>query len=189
MHDLHIHCVTKGLQGSVWTLRFEDSGSLTLYDPQSLVVCRISPQDAQRAIRLPSFSQSIKYLGIVLPDGAMLEFKAEPELMRLIKAFVDRSLVNAGGPAAIAAMRRSGYLELFGGIGLAILGIVVTVVGYMAASTQGGRYYVTWGLVLWGFVMACRGGSKLARAGRLAPEAVPGFAVMPASPTPSDKGR
>ncbi len=181
MYDVPLRCMTKAYKGSIWTLRFADDGNALLLDPQGGLVQIIEPQLAQGAFTFPSFTSSIKNLHIATANGTF-EFAPDAEALRTIKAYMDQSLLNSGNSAAeIAKLRKAGMKELLGGLGLSVGGIVVTAGTYLAAASSrgGGRYFIAHGVVLWGIIMACRGGAKMARAGRLVPQATPGFAVLP----------
>src|SRR6201999_2526165 len=98
----------------------------------------IEAAHAQVAFRLPSFSQSIKNIGIRFSNGGMLEFAPDKEALRLIKAFMDQALVSTGGASEVTKLRKSGVNELIAGIAIALAGTVVTVGGYLVANTNGG---------------------------------------------------
>lgn len=61
----------------------------------------------------------------------------------------------AGGGGMSPAVKR-GLLQMGLGVGLIVLGIVISVVTYSLAS-GGGVYFVAWGLPIWGVITIVRG--------------------------------
>lgn len=53
---------------------------------------------------------------------------------------------------AITAVKKAAGAGIFKGLGLAILGAIITAVSYSATS-PGGHYWVLWGLILWGGIL------------------------------------
>jgi len=57
--------------------------------------------------------------------------------------------------ALIATVKKAGVKSLLGGIGIFLIGVIITAITYGAASA-GGRYTVLWGLMLWGGIAIIR---------------------------------
>jgi hypothetical protein len=66
----------------------------------------------------------------------------------------DRSYLNQDRDNA---RRDSGRTNMAIGGGICLLGIVVTLVTYTAASDGGGTYVVAWGAIIFGAVRSFRG--------------------------------
>jgi hypothetical protein len=183
MYDVQLQCVTKPHKGTVWWLRLTDDGQAVLFDPAQVVVRAVGAHEAGAAFRMPSFGQSIKYFGVYV-NGGLIEFSAQKTDMQAIQAFLDQGVL-AGGTDGVAKLRNQGYRDIVVGGVLTVAGVGVTVLSYMAVSSRGGRYYLTWGVVLWGLITFFRGVGKVGRAGRLAPHAQPAFPVVPSQPVGS----
>ena len=54
-------------------------------------------------------------------------------------------------------VRKEGLKQMFIGLGVAFVGILITVGTYIMASERGGGYLVTYGIILVGLVLAAKG--------------------------------
>lgn len=67
--------------------------------------------------------------------------------------------------AEVAAQRKAAMREIIIGALIALVGIAITVVTYKMAE-DGGRYVVTWGLIVIGLIQAFKGVFNYTRAGK-----------------------
>ena len=58
---------------------------------------------------------------------------------------------------AVAKVKSAAWKEVWKGIGIFIVGVIITAIGYNAASGSGSTYFVFWGLMLWGIIAALKG--------------------------------
>jgi hypothetical protein len=153
---MQIRCMDKGHQGELWTLHLESDQAL-LCDPYSVIQGAYGPEEAVLRFQMPSFSESIKYFGVRL-DDRLVQFAVERNDLKEIKRFINQTIVGAG-PEAVESVKRKAIRDTLVGIACAIGGCVLTIGSYLAAATSpvGGNYYVTWGLVLFGFIMVGKG--------------------------------
>jgi hypothetical protein len=106
---------------------------------------------------MPSFSESIKYFGIVI-DGKVQRFDVPRAGLKEIRAFTYR-VTLASGPEAVRAVQRRAIRDTLIGAVCVVAGIALTIGAYLAAANKlrDGRYSVFYGLVLFGLVMLGRG--------------------------------
>lgn len=71
-----------------------------------------------------------------------------------------------GQPLAAIARKRAIRMTLIGA-GIFVIGLVITIATYSAASSGGGTYIVAWGPMVVGLIWAIRGLVSLSRASRL----------------------
>jgi len=84
-----------------------------------------------------------------------------------IKTYLNESVV-AAGPEAVRAVRNRALRDLLIGIVAVLLGIGLTVASFLAAENEeDGRFYVTYGAILFGLVMAGKGIWGFAQYGKL----------------------
>lgn len=153
-------------KGEIWHLDLGGEGA-AVRDPAGNVRAEFTPEEAAGSFKLPSFSESIKQFRLPV-DGQEWYFDVDKDGLRQIKAFMDAAVV-AAGPGAINALRTAALRDLVLGVLVTLGGIGLTVFGYMKAANdpQGGKYYVTYGLVIAGLVMVGRGIVNLSRYNRL----------------------
>ena len=142
--------------GQMWTL---DLGKeqVVLTDHEGNVAIEFPAAEAIGRFQFPSFSQSIKWFGIVNGQGTWT-FDVPKVDLTLIKRYVDRSIVTAG-PEAIAGVRAGAIRSMLIGAACTVGGIVVTVGTFVAAAAkpEGGQYTIMHGLVIFGIIMLVKG--------------------------------
>lgn len=116
-----------------------------------------TPEEAVGHFQMPSFSENVKYFSIALGD-AIHRFDVPKDGLREIKALINRSILSAG-PEAIQSLRNRAIRDTIVGTASAVGGIVLSVGSYQAAANnpEGGKYTVTYGLVIFGIAMLCKG--------------------------------
>src|SRR5262249_15130270 len=99
----------------------------------------------------------------------VIQFNPDKEAVSAIKSYFNASIA-AGGPEAIAALKRSGLRDLGIGVAAALLGIGLTVASLMhpTEDAQGGsKSTILYGLVLFGLIWAGKGIYTLVRAAKI----------------------
>ena len=62
-----------------------------------------------------------------------------------------------------ASARTTGLLLIIGGLAITAISIAITVSSYSTASQQGGTYYICYGAMIFGIILAIRGIVQLIR--------------------------
>lgn len=169
--DLRAKCMSKPHKGTDWHFRLDPIEiTLSLITPDGQAVAEFTPAQAAETFRFPSFSQSTKYLAVPVGE-THLEFDLAKREMGEVRSFVDLNTL-ASGPEGIAKLRMKGYRDIAIGLGAIVLGVGLTVMSYMAAASNpnGGKYWVTYGFVIYGLISAGRGVYHLNHAAKLAKE-------------------
>lgn len=163
---ISLECLHKDHKGKTWTLDLEGD-PVTVKDESGTVVWEMPANVAVSQFQMPSFSDSIKYFGILF-GKEIRQFDVSKEGLKEIKTFLNKSVLSAG-PEAVAAVRNKAIRDLLLGAGCAIGGVVLTVASYqdVAQKPEGGKYTVTYGLVIFGLIMLVRGVYGFVRHGQL----------------------
>jgi hypothetical protein len=162
MH-VEMDCRNKPFKGAECALLLED-GHAELTTEGDEVVFSGTYQELDAAARFPSFAESIKYFG-VLHEGRILDFEVDKADIKAIRRELDGQAA-ADDPAAIDRMARKGKLLTLGGIAAIVAGPVLTLVSYQAVPEEGGKYYIWYGISIFGAFILAQGISLLRRAGR-----------------------
>lgn len=151
-----LKCLDKPFKGQRWELTLGRK-AVRLYNESDEIVAEFAPAAALEHFVMPSFSESIKYFGIRAGDKMMQFDVAKPDLGRL-QDYLDRQLV-AAGPEAISAVLKAAWRDTLIGAAMTIGGIIATVLSYTSAAEkpEGGKFYIMWGLVLFGLVAVGKG--------------------------------
>jgi len=154
-------------EGQVWQLRRTAAG-FDLCDEAGELVAAIPAAEATYRFRFPSFWASVTYLEVLTPEAGTFYFKPEKATVAAVREQVDEAL-GLDPAAAAKALRRKAWPALGGGLLMLVIGVGLTVAGYLnaVAKPQGGTYYVTTGLIGVGLFATCRGLMWYAKAGRL----------------------
>lgn len=151
-----IRCIGRGRDGQVWSL---DLGSekVVVRDAAGATLAELLPEEAVLRFQMPSFTQSVKYFNITLGDGPQ-SFMVSKEGLAEIKAFTNRTIASVG-PEAVQAVWKRAIRDTLIGAACTVGGIVLTIGSFILAANnpQGGRYFITWGVVLFGIVMLVKG--------------------------------
>ena len=167
MASIEMKCCHVKHKGEVWTLDLEDDG-VSITDASGAQRTYLERAEAEKSVLLPSFSESIKQLRAPV-DGQTWYFDVAKPDLKTIKAYLDAPVV-AAGPEALTAIRTRGWRDVAIGIGAAVLGVGISVAGYLSAANNpngGGGYTVTYGLVIVGLCMIARGIYNLLRYSKL----------------------
>jgi hypothetical protein len=153
---VQLRCVDKGHQGEMWTLDLEGEKAV-VRNPAGNAAGEFAPEEAVQRFQMPSFSESIKYFGVKL-DEKLWRFDVAKNDLKQIKAFINRTIVSAG-PEAMQAVRNRALRDTLLGVAGVVAGIGLTVASYLEAANkpEGGRYTITYGLVLVGFILVGKG--------------------------------
>jgi hypothetical protein len=81
-------------------------------------------------------------------------------------AWVDPAGQLPGQPLAAIARKRAIKMTLIGAV-IFVIGLVITIATYSAASSGGGTYIVAWGPMIVGLIWTIRGLVSISRASRL----------------------
>ncbi len=162
---ISLRCVDRDLKGETWSMEIGDT--VTVRDAAGKAVAEFTPQEAPAHFQMPSFSANIKYFAIALGDS-MRRFDVSRDGLREIQALSHRAVASAG-PEAMRAVKMRAIRDIALGLACAILGGVLTVGSYMSAANQpgGGKYTITYGVVLFGLVVLARGIYGLIQHGRI----------------------
>lgn len=164
--SVRIRCVDKDCKGQEWTLEL-GADKVVVRDASGRTVGEFPPADAASRFQMPSFSDNIKYFGITLGDQ-IRRFDITKDGLREIKAFNNR-LVASAGPEAVRSVRSKAIRDSLIGAACAIGGVVLTIGSYLSAANnpEGGRYTVTYGLVIFGLVMLGKGAYGFSQYGQI----------------------
>ena len=153
---VQLRCVDRDRKGEMWSL---DLGSerVVVQDASGTPVAEFTPEEAVGHFQMPSFSENVKYFGIALGD-AIHRFDVPKDGLKEIKALINRSILSAG-PEAVLSIRNRAIRDTVIGAACSVGGIVLSVGSYQAAANnpEGGKYTVTYGLILFGIAMLCKG--------------------------------
>jgi hypothetical protein len=151
-----LRCVDKDHKGEEWALDL-GSDKVIVRDAMGGLVAEFPVAEAAGRFQMPSFSENIKYFGIAFADQ-IRRFDVPKDGLKEIRAFNNR-LTAAAGPEAVQAVKNRAVRDTLIGVACAIGGVVLTVGSYMAAANdpKGGRYTVTYGLVIFGLAMLAKG--------------------------------
>jgi hypothetical protein len=149
-------CIHVKHKGELWTLDL-DADPVVIRNPAGEVRAEFATAEAAEVFLLPSFSESIKQFRAPV-DGELWYFDVAKDDLKTIKAFKDRMTV-AAGPEAILAVRSRAIRDALIGAAAVVGGIALTVGSFITAANnpQGGSYFITYGLVLFGLVMLGKG--------------------------------
>jgi hypothetical protein len=78
-------------------------------------------------------------------------------------------------------MREAGKKQVMLGLGIAAVGLVLTVATYSAAS-GGGSYFVFWGAIIFGLIRAGHGAAMMRKASAVAPSTSSVATTTPPAP-------
>ncbi len=161
-----MNCCHVKHKGETWTLDLVDDKA-EVRDAGGQVRASFTLQEAAGQFQLPSFSDSVKQFRVPVDSELWYFDVAKPDLKE-IKAYIDRAVV-AAGPEAIEAVRTAALRDFLIGAGCAVLGVGITVAGYMQAAHQeeGGKFKITYGLVIFGLVMLGKDAYRFMRYGNL----------------------
>jgi hypothetical protein len=165
MARLRLRCVDREYRDELWALHLLRR-RVVLEDEAGEVMASFPRRRAEDNFTLPSFWNSVKYLGVKLDDGGVAWFEPNRKAVALIKEYRDEALADRG-PAAVAQLRNRGLLELLAGIGLLIAAVALTVWFVTQGMDQGpGR---RWPIAVWIFaaIALVRGTYDLMRSGRV----------------------
>lgn len=153
---IQMTCVDKDAKNEQWSLDL-DGETVTVRNAAGETAAEYTHDIAAEQFRMPSFSESIKYLGINMGDG-MRQFQVDKAGIKQIEQYL-LAYVVAAGPEAVNAMKNVAIRDTIIGVALAIVGVVITVMSYQAAANnpEGGSYTITYGLVLFGLIMFGKG--------------------------------
>jgi hypothetical protein len=164
MREIEIFRPVKRGKGEWWLLRLGED-SVELFDADDRRVTVFATEDAVQRLKLPSFWESIKELGVVRDDGEVLWFRPDKKAVRVVRDFLDWS-VYAQGPEAVRALRVRGWLMIAGGIGLIALGVVL-LLAWERLNDQPGRRRRIFGVpIVFGLITIYFGIALLRRAAR-----------------------
>ncbi len=154
--QISMRCYDAKHKGEEWVLQLGKKGARVL-DEYGEVRAEFTRGEAAGSFVLPSFAQSIKHFCVPI-DGQIWHFDVSKPEIQQIKSFMDHSVV-AAGPAAVQAVQTQAIRNLLIGIAATIGGTVLTVGSLVMAAQQegGGRYVVTYGLIIYGLVMVGKG--------------------------------
>ena len=162
MH-IEMDCRDKPFKGAECALILED-GHAELTTEGGEVLFSGTYQELDAASRFPSFAESIKYFG-VLYEGRILDFEVDKADIKAIRRELDGQAA-ADDPAAIDRMTRRGKLLVAGGIAAIAAGPILSLISYQAVAEEGGKYYIWYGISIFGVLILAQGISLLRRAGR-----------------------
>ena len=164
--QFQMKCRTKPYQGQVFTLTSEGS-NLRIVDPSGKEIIRIDPADMSKLLRFPSFSDSIKYFGVWLGNG-LVEFELASGEIKIVRTFVDQTSAKQN-PEFAAKLRVKSIGMIVGGIAAMIAGPLASVLSYQNASqgVDNGRYFIYYGLPIFGLAILVKGIVGLCRVSAL----------------------
>ncbi|WP_406693609.1 hypothetical protein V5E97_21495 [Singulisphaera sp. Ch08] len=153
---VQLSCVDRDHKGELWSLDL-DRERVVVRDASGAPVAEFTPEEAVGRFQMPSFSENVKHFGIQL-ESSIFHFAVPKDGLREIKALINRTIV-ASGPEAILSIRNRAIRDTLVGLVCAVGGVVLTVGSYVSAANkpQGGEYTITYGLVLFGFAIFCKG--------------------------------
>jgi hypothetical protein len=151
-----MRCVDKKRKGEVWTLDLDD-GKAVVRRPAGDPVGEFSPEEAVERFQMPSFSESIKYFGVLLGEE-MHRFDVAKSDLNQIRLFINRTIA-AAGPEAVQAVRNKAIRDTLIGAGCIVVGVVLSLGSFLAAANkpEGGTYYIAYGLPFFGLIMVGKG--------------------------------
>jgi hypothetical protein len=120
-----LRCVDRKRKGELWTLDLDDRKAVVRGRAGDLAG-EFSPEDAFERFQLPSFSESIKYFGIML-EGELHRFDVSKSDLKQIKLFINRTIAAAGSESVA---------------GCIVAGILLSVGTFLAVADkpEGGTY-------------------------------------------------
>lgn len=153
---VELRCVDRDRKGEIWSL---DIGTekVVVRDASGTAAAEFTPEEAVGRFQMPSFSENVKYFGIALGDP-IRRFDVSKDGLREIKGLINR-MIQTSGPEAVAALRNRALRNILLGVACAVGGVALSVASYREAANkpEGGKYTVTYGLVLFGIAMFCKG--------------------------------
>jgi hypothetical protein len=142
-------------KNEVCTLDLNDDGA-QIRDAAGNVRAQFTRDQAAQFL-LPSFSETVKQFRAPV-DGELWYFNVARDDLKQIKAHIEQAVV-AAGPEAVSTVRNRAIRDALIGLGSVGLGVALTVGSdsHAGQDPQGGEYFVTLGLVLFGLVMIGKG--------------------------------
>lgn len=170
MKEIILDCIDKRFPRGDWVLVLGEEKA-RLLDDEDVQQAEFPHAEAHERVVYPSFTQSVKNLGIVTVRHGTVWFAPKERVIARLREY-QASALAALGPDAIRALRRRGRWWLLGGIALLTLAAVGTIVSLAnAIGGGGGRAVFGIGILVSGVVLTARGVSILKQAGRAAEEA------------------
>jgi hypothetical protein len=117
--------LVSGSPRKVWVLTLDRRG-VVLHDPRGGEAAVFAADQAERRIRLPSFWESVKHLGVEDDHGEVLWFRPDPEAVREVRDYLDRVRASLA-PEELAARRTRGWVYVAAGLALAALGVALVL--------------------------------------------------------------
>jgi hypothetical protein len=154
MENVRMTFATKPHMGERWILERTRKG-LVLLDEDDEVVTSIPSAQAGLRIHFPSFWGSNSFLVVVGKNGDRYSFEAKKKAIDIVRDLVE-DCADANPAATAAAFRAKAKRDLLVGAGSFILGVVLTCLSFMFASSNG-KFMVTTGLLLVGLFEIGRG--------------------------------
>jgi hypothetical protein len=123
MLEIELQSAGKESGSGVWLLKL-DPGGVVLRDPHGREAAAFAAAEAGQRFRLPNSGESVEDIAVAPAQGEVLLFQPNAEAVRRIRAYLDHS---PGGRAskALAALRRRGWLYIMGGVGMALMSVVL----------------------------------------------------------------
>lgn len=153
-------CRNKPFKQSACALVLEEGRAELTTEDGSVLFCG-SYQELDAASRFPSFADSIKYFGLQ-HEERILDFDMAKGDVKAIRRELDGQTI-AANPGMAQRMALKGKLSLVGGTALIVAGPVLSLMSYQAVAENGGRYYIWYGLSIFGIVLLGRGIGLLRR--------------------------
>jgi hypothetical protein len=151
-----MRCVDNKRKGELWTLDLDDRKAV-VRGPAGDLVGEFLPEDGVEHFQMPSFSESIKYFGVLL-RGELHRFDVAKSDLKQIQLFINRTIA-AAGPEAIQAVRNKALRDTLIGAACIVVGVVLSVGSFLAVADkpEEGTYYVVYGLPFFGLIMVGKG--------------------------------
>ena len=152
MTTIGLRCVDKDHKDQMWSLELDDDRAV-FTDSAGVVAALVYPEEAASVFQMPSFSDSIKYFGL-MTETRLWQFDVDKAGPKQIREFINRTIA-AAGPEAVAAVRKKAVRDLaIGGAGV-LGGVAASVLTYAKAASnpQGVSYFVFHGVVIFGLIM------------------------------------
>jgi hypothetical protein len=154
MESARLIYATKPHTGERWILERTRKG-LVLLDDDDEVVTSIPTGEAGLRIRFPSFWASNKFLVVVGKKGELFLFEPKPKALDIVRDLVE-DCADADPAATAAAFKAKAKRDLLIGGGSFLLGVILTCLSFMFASSNG-KFLVMTGFLFVGLFEIGRG--------------------------------
>lgn len=154
--SIPLQCLHSAHKGQMWSLEL-GSEKVVVRDGAGTPLREFMPEEAVLHFQMPSFTGNVKYFNITLGE-TQYAFSVTKEGLSEIQNFINRTIATVG-PEAVQAIWNRAVRNTLIGLACTIGGIVLTIGSFVLAANnpQGGKYFITWGVVLFGVVMLVKG--------------------------------